>query len=78
VSGFQIAGCSHVIGCLWASFEDICKDVSGTFYKSILEDGKIQWDDREIAIALHKTVLRVRDQYPRQPLLWAQFVHFGS
>ena len=78
MSGFQIAGCSHVIGCLWASFEDICKDVSGTFYKSILEDGKIQWDDREIAIALHKTVLRVRDQYPRQPLLWAQFVHFGS
>ena len=40
VSGFQITGFRHVIGCLWASFDDIRKQVSETFYSSILQGSR--------------------------------------
>ena len=78
VSGFQIAGFHHVIGALWASFDDVCKEVSETFYRCLLRSDDLQWNDRDIATALHKAVLQARAKYPKQPLLWAQFVHFGA
>ena len=42
VSGFQIRGFCYVIGSLSASFDDICKQASETFYSSILQGGRFQ------------------------------------
>ena len=38
----------------------------------------MQWDDKDVAVALQESVLIVRARYPRQPLLWAPFVHYGA
>ena len=77
VCGFQTAGFRHVIGCLWKSVDDICKSVSQSFYRSLSQQGCEKWDDDLVALALHDAVLKLKTQYPKRPLLWAQFVHYG-
>jgi hypothetical protein len=37
VSGFQVAGFSHVIGCLWPADDLECEEVSKRFYSLILK-----------------------------------------
>jgi tetratricopeptide (TPR) repeat protein len=78
VSGFQVAGFPHVIGCLWPSIDRICVDVAGRFYLSLLEGKTGCWDGREVASALRDAVMEVRKNELRMPLAWAQFVHFGA
>ncbi|WKT54200.1 Tetratricopeptide-like helical domain superfamily [Fusarium oxysporum f. sp. vasinfectum] len=78
VSGFQVAGFPHVIGCLWPSIDRICVDVAGRFYVSLLRGKTDCWDDREVASALRVAVMEVRKTELRMPLVWAQFVHFGA
>ena len=39
VSGFQVAGFPHVVGCLWPSVDRICVDVASKFYQA-LQGGK--------------------------------------
>ena len=77
VCGFQAAGFRHVIGCLWKSKDDVCKSVSQSFYGTLARQGHEQWRDDLIASALHNAVCKLKTQYPKQPLLWAQFVHYG-
>ncbi|KAH0563243.1 hypothetical protein GP486_002188 [Trichoglossum hirsutum] len=78
VSGFQVAGFRHVIGCLWPSDDEVCVDVAKSFY-SELGQGRYK-DDRATALALHKAVVKIREskEYRKRPLLWAQYVHFGA
>jgi len=80
VSGFQVAGFGHVVGCLWPSDDNVCVDVAKSFYSELSQNGSIRYDDRAVAFALHKAVVKIResDQYRKRPLLWAQFVHFGA
>lgn len=59
VSGFQIAGFQHVIGCLWPSDDKVCVDVAKTFYSGLSQDGNMRCDDRAVALALHKAILKV-------------------
>jgi CHAT domain-containing protein len=77
VSGFQVAGFAHVVGCLWPSADAVCVEVAGGFYKALFEgDAKIE--DKDIALALHQAVSAARDGEWDQPLKWAQFVHYGA
>ena len=81
VSGFQVAGFRHVVGCLWPSDDKVCVDVAKSFYSELGQDRAAKRDDdRATALALHKAAVKVResDKYRKRPLLWAQYVHFGA
>jgi hypothetical protein len=75
VSGFQVAGFQHVIGCLWPSLDNVCVDVAKGFYSSLSYGGG---SNREVAAAVHTSILAVRSRMYKQPLKWAQFVHYGA
>jgi CHAT domain-containing protein len=80
VSGFQVAGFRHVIGCLWPSNDGVCIKVAKSFYSQLVKGGEMRYSDREVALALHNAVLEVKNsnEYYRRPLRWAQYVHFGA
>ncbi|KAH6681179.1 CHAT domain-containing protein, partial [Plectosphaerella plurivora] len=78
VSGFQVAGFPHVVGCLWPSKDDICVLVAKRFYSQILGQAS-PWHDDSVASAIRHAVMEVMKD-PRErglPLKWATFVHCG-
>ncbi len=77
MSGFQVAGFPHVIGCLWPSVDSVCVEVASRFY-SLLLHRKTNWSAREVALALREAVMAVRATEMEVPLVWAQFVHYGA
>jgi CHAT domain-containing protein len=77
VSGFQVAGFPHVVGCLWPSVDWVCVEVANGFYSSLFGQGELRWKDGEIAAALREAVMAVRADDMGMPLNWAQFVHYG-
>lgn len=81
VSGFQIAGFRHVVGCLWPSDDKVCVKVAKSFYSELDKSRTAKSTvDRCVALALHKAIMKVREsqEYRKRPLLWAQYVHFGA
>jgi hypothetical protein len=78
VSGFQVAGFPHVIGCLWPSVDRVCVEVARGFYASLVEQGVLRLESRGIAAALHTSVIEERAKDWKRPLNWAQFVHYGA
>jgi CHAT domain-containing protein len=77
VSGFQVAGFAHVVGCLWPSRDAVCVQVAEGFYKELFSRGA-EVGDRDIVTALHLAVAGARERGRDQPLLWAQFIHYGA
>jgi hypothetical protein len=81
VSGFQVAGFRHVVGCLWPSDDTVCVEVAKSFYSELVQGRAARKDDdRAAALALHQAVVKVRERekYCKRPLLWALYVHFGA
>jgi CHAT domain-containing protein len=79
VSGFQVAGFRHVVGCLWPSDDTVCVEVAKSFYSELVQSRLTKKDDnRATALALHQAVVKVRERESKRPLLWAQYVHFGA
>ncbi|KAI0854039.1 CHAT domain-containing protein [Daldinia vernicosa] len=78
VSGFQVAGFPHVIGCLWPSVDRVCVEVAKRFYRSLFQQRAAGWEGREVASALREAVMAAREADMKMPLEWAQFVHFGA
>jgi CHAT domain-containing protein len=80
VSGFQVAGFRHVIGCLWPSDDNVCVEVARSFYVELCRNGTLNYNDRDVAMTLHKAVSEVSksDEYRKRPLHWAQYVHYGA
>jgi tetratricopeptide (TPR) repeat protein len=80
VSGFQVAGFRHVVGCLWPSDDKVCVNIAKSFYSELSQGGTVSYDDRATALALHKAVAKIREsnEYCKRPLLWAQYMHFGA
>ncbi|KAF2687558.1 hypothetical protein K458DRAFT_469438 [Lentithecium fluviatile CBS 122367] len=81
VSGFQVAGFRHVVGCLWPSDDEVCVDIAKSFYAELIQCGDLRvGSDRATAVALHRAVLKVREssKFRKRPLLWAQYVHYGA
>ncbi|KAK5994026.1 Small ribosomal subunit uS17B-like protein [Cladobotryum mycophilum] len=77
VSGFQVAGFPHVVGCLWPSVDRVCVEVASRFYARLLEGRGAEWCDEDVALALREAVMAARAEEPNMPLNWAQFVHYG-
>jgi CHAT domain-containing protein len=78
VSGFQVAGFPHVVGCLWTSIDTVCVEVARRFYASLLGRRSQGWDDRAVASSLREAVMAVRATEMGMPLVWAQFAHYGA
>jgi CHAT domain-containing protein len=78
VSGFQIAGFAHVIGSLWSSNDAICVRMAKLFYKYLIAKGGAKDRNRVVAEALHHAVVKVRSDFPQEPLLWALYIHSGA
>ncbi|KAM7205892.1 CHAT domain containing protein [Rhypophila sp. PSN 637] len=70
VSGFQVAGFPHVVGCLWPSNDRVCVEVASGFYTTLLGKGGMRWHNDD-------AVNIVRENKRSMPLNWAQFVHYG-
>lgn len=77
-TGFQVAGFPHVIGCLWPSVDRVCAEVAHSFYTSLGAQGSLDLENRAIATALHQSITAVAAREWKQPLNWAQFVHYGA
>ncbi|KAK4207056.1 CHAT domain-containing protein [Rhypophila decipiens] len=77
VSGFQVAGFPHVVGCLWPSNGRVCVEVASGFYTTLLGKRGMRWHNDDVAAALLKTVNMARENERNMPLNWAQFVHYG-
>ena len=80
VSGFQVAGFRHVVGCMWPCSNNVCVNMAKLFYAELSQTDKRGDPDRAVAVALHKAVKAIRESnnYKRRPLEWAQFAHFGA
>jgi CHAT domain-containing protein len=80
VSGFQIAGFRHVIGCLWPADDRVCVEVASLFYSELCQNGTLDYTDRAVCMALHKAVLGISKSkdYRNRPLHWAPYVHYGA
>ncbi|KAK8144211.1 hypothetical protein G3M48_006156 [Beauveria asiatica] len=78
VSGFQVAGFPHVIGCLWPAGDSDCVEVARKFYSRVLQRSEPTLGSRSVALALQEAVMEVRAKQVRMPLNWAQFVHYGA
>jgi hypothetical protein len=80
VSGFQVAGFRHVVGCLWPSGDEVCVAIAKSFYNELSQGRAVRFGgDRTTALALHRVVVNIREnhEYRKRPLLWAQYVHHG-
>ena len=72
VSGLQVAGFEHIIGCLWPSDDKTCVAVAKLFYNEPSQGGAVRFgDDRATALALHKAVVKIPEShgYRKRPLL---------
>ncbi|KAH0563392.1 hypothetical protein GP486_002038 [Trichoglossum hirsutum] len=77
-SGFQVSGFRHVIASMWPASDDFCVSVAKTFYQMIEKHyWKTGISDDLVAQALDSPLEIVRDNLHKQPLAWAQFVHYG-
>ncbi|MBA5221654.1 CHAT domain-containing protein [Streptomyces griseoaurantiacus] len=78
-SAFQLAGFPHVIGTLWEINDEVASHMAASFYAELdrvtNQPGGLDTD--AAARALHYTVRKVRDRYPKSPYLWAAHLHAG-
>ncbi|MFI7364806.1 CHAT domain-containing protein [Streptomyces sp. NPDC050149] len=78
-SAFQLAGFPHVIGTLWEINDEVASYVAADFYAELgaAAESPGNVDTDRAAVALHRAVRRVRDQFPATPYLWAAHLHAG-
>uniref|UniRef100_A0A0D2XSU7 CHAT domain-containing protein n=1 Tax=Fusarium oxysporum (strain Fo5176) TaxID=660025 RepID=A0A0D2XSU7_FUSOF len=76
MSGFQVAGFPHVVGCLWPAGDSERVEVSKRFYSLVLQRNQSVTNNK-VASALQEAVMAVRAENLSMPLNWAQFVHYG-
>lgn len=81
VSEFQTAGFRHVIGCLWPTWDDISVRMAKSFYENLACSEGLSLGNRDVALALHKAVLEIRNGKGKNyklPLEWVQYFHYGT
>ncbi|KAJ5711932.1 hypothetical protein N7488_006088 [Penicillium malachiteum] len=76
-SGFQVPGFNHVIASMWQTDDDACEEMASDFYSQLKKGGQQALDNRAVVAAAHHATLALRSRWPRQPLMWAPYVHIG-
>jgi CHAT domain-containing protein len=76
VSGFQLAGFPHVVGCLWPADDWACVNVAKDFYTALLGRA-MWWEGGNVGEVMRGAVMKLRAQQIDRPLIWAPFVHYG-
>ncbi|MFI0718268.1 CHAT domain-containing protein [Streptomyces sp. NPDC021224] len=74
-SALHHAGYQHVVATLWPVFDAVAADLAAAVYGTLTETGSFQAAGS--ARALHTAMRALRARYPRQPSVWAPFVHIG-
>ena len=72
---FQATGYQHVIGTLWGAADRTAASVATDFYGALAANQGP--GPPYVAKALHEAVRACKRAHPRQPFLWAPFVHLG-
>jgi hypothetical protein len=72
-SAFQLAGFRHVIASLWQLDDDTAAEAARSFYRELPRTPVAD----DAAVVLRKVTLRLRDQHPDRPELWAPLIHSG-
>src|SRR6476469_4477263 len=67
---FQLAGYANVIATLWTIMDPVALSIAEDFYAHFA-------GSRNAALALHETIRRPRDRYPKRPSFWAAHIHSG-
>jgi tetratricopeptide (TPR) repeat protein len=75
---FHLAGYRHVIGTLWPINDHTAAEIAEGFYTHLTNDGTTPPQPDQAAYALHHATVRLRDQYPTAPVLWAAHTHTGT
>ncbi|MGW1061192.1 CHAT domain-containing protein [Micromonospora rubida] len=74
VSACQLAGYPHVVGTLWEIDDSFATTVAERVYEDLAAGG---FDAAQAGTCLHRAVRLTRDRYPRNPILWAAYIHAG-
>jgi hypothetical protein len=72
-SAFQLAGFRHVIASLWPLDDSAAAEAARSF-RGALPNAPVA---SEAAAALREVTLRLRDEHPNHPDLWAPLIHSG-
>jgi hypothetical protein len=71
----QVIGFRHVIATLWPGNDVVGARLAELVYAGMSDGERLDGD--RAAAALHAAVATVRRRHPRDPALWATWVHFG-
>jgi hypothetical protein len=71
-SAFQIAGFRHVVGTLWRVKDTMAATTAALFYE------QVGCSEDYAPLALHRTVLQLRERHPLMPARWAPYIHLGG
>ncbi|RLP93748.1 CHAT domain-containing protein, partial [Micromonospora sp. CV4] len=74
-TAFQLAGFRHVIGALWSISDALTVRLCADLYDGLAVPGGIAPD--RAALALHRSVRRLRAALPDRPDTWAGYAHLG-
>ncbi|MFI9454674.1 CHAT domain-containing protein [Amycolatopsis sp. NPDC052450] len=74
-AALQLAGYRQVIATLWTITDRTAAEVTKSVYSGLLGPSGLRLDGT--AQLLHRTVRALRDSAPRNPAIWASYVHFG-
>jgi hypothetical protein len=53
-------------------------EIARGFYSSLFREGSVRWANKKVAMAMRDGVMDLRARDLKQPLNWAQFVHYGA
>ncbi|WP_157736829.1 CHAT domain-containing protein [Actinoalloteichus hoggarensis] len=74
-AALQLAGYRQVIATLWNIPDRTAPEVAATLYAALREQAGLRLDDT--ARVLHGVVRALRDSAPRDPTIWAAYIHSG-
>ncbi|MFD4052678.1 CHAT domain-containing protein [Streptomyces californicus] len=74
-AALQVVGYPHVIAALWRTHDQYAADIADVVYE-VLGDAGLDVD--RTAVALHRAVRALRARFPRQPDIWAPYLHVGT
>ncbi|WP_424186693.1 CHAT domain-containing protein [Actinokineospora sp. G85] len=74
-AALQLAGYRHVIATLWTIADRTAVDLTVSMYTGLLGPSGLRLD--HTARLLHGAVRALRDSAPRDPTIWASYIHSG-